>query len=89
MLYAYGMEEYPFLNEAVASVLRTQREEHDLSKKRLSELAKIERAYITSLERGEKRPTLNVLFYLSDAFGLLPSDLVKLIEEERRRLGGG
>ena len=54
------MEEYPFLNEAVASVLRTQREEHDLSKKRLSELAKIERAYITSLERGEKRPTLNV-----------------------------
>ena len=56
------MEEYPFLNEAVASVLRTQREEHDLSKKRLSELAKIERAYITSLERGEKRPTLNVLF---------------------------
>ena len=47
------MEEYPFLNEAVASVLRTQREEHDLSKKRLSELAKIERAYITSLERGD------------------------------------
>lgn len=82
------MEEYPFLNEAVARVLRAQREEHGLSKKKLSEEAMIERAYITSLERGEKRPTLNVLFYLSDAFGLRPSDLVRLIETERKTLLG-
>ena len=51
------------------------REALNLSKRKLSELAMIKRMYVTSLERGEKRPTLNVLFYLSDAFGMQPSEL--------------
>lgn len=79
------MGKYPYLNEAVASVLRAQRETRNVSKRKLSELVQIERAYITSLERGEKSPTLNVLFYFSDAFDLAPSELIQLMEQERKK----
>ena len=58
------MEKYPYLNEAIASVLRKKREELGMSKRKLSELAMIERAYITGLEAGKWNATMNVIFYL-------------------------
>jgi transcriptional regulator with XRE-family HTH domain len=80
------MEKYPLLNEAIANILRELREAQGLSKRKLAELAWLERVYIIQLEKGAKQPTLNALFYLSEALGLQPSELVKLIEVEVARL---
>jgi len=80
------MEKYPRLNEAIANVLRERREAQGLSKRKLAELAWLERVYIIQLEQGTKQPTLNALFYLSEALGLPPSEFVKLVEAEITRL---
>ena len=79
------MKDYPYLSEAVAAVLRHKREESGLSKRKLAELADIERVYLIHLEKGEKRPTLNALFYLCDALGLDPEEFVHLVREELKR----
>lgn len=83
------MEKYPYLNEAVAAVLARRRAELAMSKKKLSEQAFIERAYITGLEAGKWNVTLNVLFYLSDALGMKPDEFVHEVMTERERLERG
>ena len=83
------MEKYPYLNEAVAAVLARRRAELAMSKKKLSEQAFIERAYITGLEAGKWNVTLNVLFYLSDALDMKPDELVHVVMSERERLERG
>ena len=80
------MEKYPQLKEAIANVLRERREALGLSKRKLAGLAWLERVYIIQLEQGTKQPTLNALFYISEALGLQPSELVRLIEDEIARL---
>jgi transcriptional regulator with XRE-family HTH domain len=80
------MEKYPQLNKAIANVLQVQREAFGLSKRKLGELAWLERTYIIQLEQGTKQPTLNAIFYISEAFGMQPSEFVRLIEEEIARL---
>lgn len=80
------MEKYPHLNEAIANILRERREALKLSKRKLAELARLERVYIISLEKGAKQPTLNALFYLGEALCLRPAEFVSLIEAEIVRL---
>lgn len=81
-----GMKDYPHLSGAVSAVLRRRREKIGLSKRKLAEMADIERVYLIHLERGDKRPTLNALFYLCDALELEPDEFVRLVKEEVRRL---
>lgn len=80
------MEKYPFLNEAIAKILYERRISLNMSKKKLSELALIERAYIRSLESAEKTPTLNAIFYLSEALGMDPDDFVRRVKIEVKKL---
>lgn len=83
------MEKYPYLNEAVAAVLSRRRAELAMSKKKLSEQAFIERAYITGLEAGKWNVTLNVLFYLCDALDMKPDEFVCEVMAEREKIEGG
>ncbi|MBD5416130.1 MAG: helix-turn-helix transcriptional regulator [Desulfovibrio sp.] len=83
------MEDYPLLKRAFANVLKAKREELSLSKLKLAQMAKLERVYLIQLEKGDKRPTVNALFYLSEAVGLKPSEMLALVEEEIERLNGG
>ena len=80
------MEKYPFLNEAIAKILYERRIALNMSKKKLSELALIERAYIRSIENAEKTPTLNAIFYLSEALEIEPEDFVKQVKAEVKKL---
>jgi len=76
------MEKYPYLNEAVAIVLSRRRAELGMSKKKLSETAMVERAYISGLEAGKWNVSLNILFFLSEALGLDPRDFLTQVIEE-------
>lgn len=75
------MKDYPKLNQAIAYVLKAKREQLNLSKRKLAELAQLERVYLIQLEKGEKRPTVNALFYLSEALGMKASEMLRLVEE--------
>ncbi len=81
-----GMKEYPYLSEALGYVLKRRREALSLSKRRLAEFAQLERVYIIQLERGDKKPTLNAVFYLCDALEMTRSEFIEEIEAEMERL---
>lgn len=80
------MNDYPFLNAAIKNVLTRKREGLKLSKRKLAELAQLERVYIIQLEQGAKRPTLNAIFYLCNALQISPNEFIKEVELEIRRL---
>lgn len=80
------MNDYPFLNIAIKNILTRKREGLNLSKRKLSELAQLERVYIIQLEQGTKRPTLNAIFYLCEALQISPNEFIKEVELEIKRL---
>lgn len=60
--------------------LRKIREERKLSQEELAFHSKLDRTYISLLERGKRRPTLNTIFALAAALEVAPSDMVRLVE---------
>jgi transcriptional regulator with XRE-family HTH domain len=84
--YTGIMEEYPHLNKALACVLSRKRVELGMTKLRMSELIHMERAYITALERGTKRPTLNAVFFICDDLGMSRQEFMAEIEAEMKIL---
>lgn len=76
------MQDYPGLKKAIAVILKRLREAEKLSKRQMAQKAQLERVYLIQLERGEKRPSVNALFYLGSALGIRPSEMLRMIEEE-------
>jgi transcriptional regulator with XRE-family HTH domain len=60
--------------------LRQVRQDKGLTQERLGELAGLHRTYISLLERGQRTPTLDVLFRLAESLGVSASDLVRELE---------
>ncbi len=83
------MEKYPHLNEAVAKILRERRAQLGMSKRKLSEEAMIERAYILGLEQGKWNVSLNVLFFLCDALKIDAVDFMRQVKKELEKFGSG
>ncbi|MDB5052988.1 MAG: family transcriptional regulator [Bacilli bacterium] len=66
-------------------ILRTIREKNKFSQEELAHLAGLDRTYISLLERGKRRPTINTIFSLSKPLNISASELILLIEEELNR----
>lgn len=62
--------------------LRKIREERKLSQEELAFRAKLDRTYISLLERGKRRPTLNTIFSLAAQLDIKPSELVRMVESD-------
>ncbi len=69
----------------VGTVIRRFRKEKGLSQEVVSSIADIGRTHLSAIERGERRPTLETFFRLSEALGVRPSILVAAIEVERKK----
>jgi len=69
------------LSEAFAQVLKKHRKEAGISQEKLAEICELERTYISFLERGLRKPSLNMTFRFAEAFGVKASDLVIEVEE--------
>ena len=54
-----------------------------ISQERLSELAGLDRTYVSGVERGGRNPTLDSMARLAVALGVKLSDLIKRAEELR------
>lgn len=66
-------------------ILRKHRKEHKLSQEDLALNAEIDRSFLSEIERGIRKPTINTVFALCYALHIKPSVLIKEVEEEYER----
>ena len=66
----------------VGKVIQEYRESKGISQEVLSGFADIGRTHLSAIERGERRPTLDTFYKISQALEIRASDLLRAIEEE-------
>ena len=68
-------------NEAFGLVLRDLRKERGLSQESLALEAGIQRNYVSLIERGINQPTITIIFKISAALNMKPSQMLELVEK--------
>ena len=66
---------------AVGAAIRSRRNELGFSQEALAAAAGLDRTYVGGLERGERNPTLKVLWVIASVLELRPSALVAAAED--------
>lgn len=69
----------------VGVVIQRFRERKKQSQELVSGFAGIGRTHLSAIERGERKPTLETFFRISEALGVKPSELMAAIEEEMEK----
>ena len=69
----------------VGKIIKNYREKKQLSQEVVSRLADIGRPHLSAIERGERKPTLETFYKISQAMRVKPSILMQQIEEEIER----
>lgn len=67
---------------AFGKVLRSVRKEVGLTQEQLAHEAEIDRTFVSLIERGERQPTIRVLFKLAAALHVPASHLIVLTENQ-------
>lgn len=70
------------ITRAFGLVLRRLRKERGLSQEELGFEAGLQRKHISSLELGEKQPTIKSVFKLAAALNIKPGKLVDFVDME-------
>jgi transcriptional regulator with XRE-family HTH domain len=70
------------IENAFGNVLKQLRENNGLSQENLAFDSDLDRTYISMLERGLRKPTINTIFSISQALNMKPSELIRLVEME-------
>mgnify|MGYP000092069803 CR=1 FL=1 len=65
----------------VGKVISEFRRKKGLSQEVLSGLADIGRSHLSAIERGERKPTLETLYKISNALGIKMSEIIAEIEK--------
>jgi transcriptional regulator with XRE-family HTH domain len=65
-----------------AKVIQRYREKKGVSQEVLSGFADIGRTHLSAIERGERKPTLETFYKISQALEIKASELMKVIEDE-------
>ena len=63
--------------ETVGAAIRQVREKKGISQEVVSSFAGIGRTHLSAIERGQRKPTLETFFRLSEALGMAASDLMR------------
>jgi transcriptional regulator with XRE-family HTH domain len=63
-------------------ILRELRLEKRLTQEQLGHAAGLQRKHISSLELGEKQPSISTMFRLADALSMSPSKMMSLVEAQ-------
>ncbi len=71
----------------VGQVIQRFREQKKQSQELLSGFAGIGRTHLSAIERGERKPTLETFFKISEALGVRPSIIIAAIEDELVKAG--
>lgn len=74
-------------SKVIGRVFRVYRKKRELSQEVVSGLAGINRNLYSKIERGEKAPTVLMLFLFADVLQVSPHTLLSAIEEELKLSG--
>lgn len=69
-------------SKIVGEVIAEFRKKKGILQEVISGLADIGRTHLSAIERGERKPTLETLYRISNALGVKMSDIVIAIEEK-------
>ncbi len=75
-------------NEKLGNAIKEKRNKLGLSQEVVSSFADIGRTHLSSIERGERKPTLETFVRLAFALKMSPSELMKYLEEKDSILEG-
>ncbi|MGG5791094.1 helix-turn-helix domain-containing protein [Bacillus nitratireducens] len=70
------------IEQTFGNVLQEYRLNSKMSQEELAFNSGLDRTYISLLERGKRKPTINTLFALARALKVNPSQLIKKLEEK-------
>lgn len=77
----------PYNSKAFGIVLSRLRTEKGMTQERFSAFAGIARSHLTMLENGRKVVRMDTFFRIAEALEMVPSELMRLVEEEDSRYG--
>lgn len=66
---------------AFGKVLRQARKQSGLTQEQLALTAEIDRTFVSLIERGERQPTIRVLFRLAAAMHVSAAQLIQMTED--------
>jgi DNA-binding XRE family transcriptional regulator len=78
------MDEADWLRTEFGDLLRTLREERQLSQAQLALESEVDQTFVSLLERGRRQPTLGTLFALCDALRIEPDVVVGKLVAARK-----
>ncbi|MCC2362760.1 helix-turn-helix domain-containing protein [Bacillus cereus] len=70
------------IEQTFGNVLQEYRLNSKMSQEELAFNSGLDRTYISLLERGKRKPTINTVFALALALKVNPSQLIKKLEEK-------
>lgn len=76
----------PYNRKAFGIVISRLRTEKGMSQESLSAFAGIARSHLTMLENGRKTARLDTVFNIAEALGVKPSELIRMVEENEKRV---
>lgn len=80
------MQDYPYLSLAIGKSIEFFRKNKKMTKTALAEFSLLERRYLREIENGEKRPTVNAIYFICAALKITPCEFFSHVEEERKNL---
>lgn len=80
--YKYWESGFLSIEQTFGNVLQEYRLNSKMSQEELAFNSGLDRTYISLLERGKRKPTINTLFALALALKVNPSQLIKKLEEK-------
>lgn len=66
---------------AFGKILRVVRKEAGLTQEQLGHVAEVDRTFVSLMERGERQPTVRMLFKLAVALKVTPARLMELTQD--------
>lgn len=75
---------YLALVRALGNELRRARREADMTQEDLAKKSKMDRSFISDIERGTASPSVATLFVLCRALGVAASELIRRVEQGRK-----
>lgn len=69
------------IEEAFGRILKTVRNNKQISQEKLSLISGLDRTFISLLERGLRQPSLTTIFQVANALDERPEVLVKMVKD--------
>ncbi len=82
LLYKDWESGFLSIEQTFGTVLQEYRLNSKMSQEELAFNSELDRTYISLLERGKRKPTINTVFALSKALKINPSQLIKELKEK-------